>query len=224
MGSSQSTSVKIPKFLEDAAKQNIARADTLSTIGYTPYYGPDVAAMTPAQLAAMQGTNQAALAFGVPTADFNSGMPQAQDYGGMAAYSSGDLADQAFAELKARRPGQYAALMAPFIDPVTGAPPASPFGPLVAQGGPGGPGFGGGMGGGAGGMGGGSGFQFGESPNGPMGGGSGSGSYSGLRDMFDGGGAGMSGTDFSGGPLSGTLNSLGVNPVGSGGGSMGGGK
>lgn len=220
-GSSQSTSVKIPKFLEDAARQNIARADTISTIGYTPYYGPDVAAMTPAQLAAMQGTNQAALAFGVPTADFNSGMPQPQDYGGMAAYSSGDLADQAFAELKARRPGQYAALMAPFIDPVTGAPPASPFGPLIPQGGQGG-----GTGGGGGFSGGFSGGMTGSGSAGEGLGGvtSGGGSYTGLRDMVNGGGPGAAGQDFSGGPLSGMLNNIGINPVGSGGGSMGGGK
>jgi hypothetical protein len=132
-GGSQTTEVKIPQWLQDAARQNIARADVLSTIGYTPYYGPDVAAMTPQQMAAMQGTNQAASAFGMPTTDPMAGMPAAGDYGGMPAYSSGGLYDQALAQLAAQRPGQFAALMAPFIDPVTGAAPRSPFGPLIGS-------------------------------------------------------------------------------------------
>lgn len=222
-GSSQSTSVKIPAWLEDAAKANIAKANEIAKIGYTPYYGPDIAAMTAPQLASMQGTNQAAMAFGVPTADFNSGMPQAQDYGGMSAYSSGGLADQAFAELKERRPGQYDAIMAQFINPFTGAPATGGPG---AGGNPGGfPGFPGfpGLPGFP--------FQPGQMPDrmgdrdfqSPTGGGGGG--FSGLRDMFDGGGAGASGPDFQGGPLSGSLNRMGVNPVGqSGGGGMGRGK
>jgi hypothetical protein len=133
-GGSQTTEVKIPKWLENAAKQNIQRADVLSTIGYTPYYGPDVAGFTPQQMASMQGTNQAASAFGMPTSDPMAGMPSAGNYGGMAAYSSGGLYDQALADLQANRPGQFAALTAPFIDPVTGAAPQSPFGPLVGGG------------------------------------------------------------------------------------------
>jgi hypothetical protein len=36
--------------------------------------------------------------------------------------------EQSMAELEARRPGQYAAINAPFIDPVTGAQPAAPYG------------------------------------------------------------------------------------------------
>jgi hypothetical protein len=129
-GGKQTTTsaVEIPAWLEAAAQRNLAKADTLSQIGYTPYYGPDVAAMTPMQLAAMQGTNTAASAFGMPTADPMAGMPAAQNYGGMQAYSSGSLYDQALAELQRRQPGQYAALRAPFIDPVTGAQPLAPYG------------------------------------------------------------------------------------------------
>lgn len=133
-GGKQTTSVTVPEWLETAAKGNLARADELAKIGYTPYYGPDVAAMTPAQIAAMQGTNAAAQAFGLGGFDPMVGMPQAQNFGGMQAYSSGGLYDQALADLEARAPGQLAALRAPFINPVTGAAPASPFGstPLVA--------------------------------------------------------------------------------------------
>lgn len=133
-GGKQTTSVTVPEWLETAAKGNLARADELAKIGYTPYYGPDVAAMTPAQIAAMQGTNAAAQAFGLGGFDPMAGMPQAQNFSGMQAYSSGGLYDQALADLEARAPGQFAALRAPFINPVTGAAPASPFGstPLVA--------------------------------------------------------------------------------------------
>jgi hypothetical protein len=119
-GGRNTTEVTVPAWLEEAAQRNLSRADELARIGYTPYYGPDVAAMTPMQMAAMQGTNTAASAFGMPTADPMAGMPAATNYGGMPAYSSGGLYDQALAELERRMPGQFAALRAPFIDPVTG--------------------------------------------------------------------------------------------------------
>ncbi len=124
-GGSKTTSVAMPAWLEDAAKYSLGRAEQASKIGYTPYYGPDVAAMTPMQVAAMQGTNTAAGAFGLGTADPMAGMPQAQNFNGMAAYSSGPMYDQALAELQRRQPGQYNALRAPFIDPVTGAQPGA---------------------------------------------------------------------------------------------------
>lgn len=130
-GGSQTSTTEIPAWLQDAARQNIGRADVLSTIGYTPYYGPEVAAMTPNQIAAMQGTNQAASAFGLNTADPMAGMQQPQDYNGMAAYSSGGGFQDAVNQLMAQRPGQYAALTAPFIDPITGAAPSAPFGALI---------------------------------------------------------------------------------------------
>lgn len=136
-GGKNTTEVKVPAWLEEAAQRNLSKADTLSQIGYTPYYGPDVAAMTPMQVAAMQGTNTAASAFGMPTAAPMAGMPTAKDYGGMSAYSSGDMYDQALTELERRMPGQFAALRAPFIDPVTGARPGSPYGSGSAMGGAG---------------------------------------------------------------------------------------
>jgi hypothetical protein len=113
-GGSNKTSVTVPAWLEDAAKSGIARAEDVSRIGYTPYYGPDVAAMTPAQIAAMQGTNQTASAFGMPTVDVTAGMPAATDYNGMSAYSSGGMYDAALAELKARNPAQYAKITSLF--------------------------------------------------------------------------------------------------------------
>jgi hypothetical protein len=127
-GGSQSTSVSIPAWLEEAAQRNLARADQLAQIGYTPYYGPDVAALTPMQVQAMQGTNQAAGAFGMGQVDPMAGMPQAQDFGGVMGYSSAPIYQGAIDALRTNAPGQFAALHAPFIDPVTGAAPAAPFG------------------------------------------------------------------------------------------------
>jgi hypothetical protein len=129
-GGKQTTEVKIPEWLEGAARTNMARADEIAKIGYTPYYGPDVAAFTPMQQAAFQNTGQAAQAFGMAAPqDSMAGMPQAQTYaGGVQGYSSGSLYDQALAELQRRAPAQFAALQAPFINPQTGAQPAAPFG------------------------------------------------------------------------------------------------
>ncbi len=129
-GGSQSTSVAIPAWLEQAAQSNLAKAGEISKIGYTPYYGPDVAAMTPLQTAGMQNTGAAASAFGLPFASNPmAGMPTPQTYaGGLLGYSSGGMYDQARSELAARNPGQYAAVAAPFINPVTGAQPMTPYG------------------------------------------------------------------------------------------------
>lgn len=113
-GGSKSTSVTVPAWLEAAGQEALARSREVSRIPYAPYYGPDVAAMTPMQVAAMQGTNQMAEAFGSPTADVTAGMPTAQDYGGMSAYSAGPMYDAALAELERRQPGTYNAIMAQF--------------------------------------------------------------------------------------------------------------
>jgi hypothetical protein len=113
-GGSKSTSVSVPAWLEDAGRSALARSEAVSRIPYAPYYGPDVAAMTPMQVAAMRGTNQMAEAFGSPTADVTAGMPTAQDYGGMSAYSAGPMYDAALAELQRRQPGTYDAIMAQF--------------------------------------------------------------------------------------------------------------
>lgn len=122
-GGSQTTEVKIPKWLEEGGKRNMARGEEISRIGYTPYYGADVAALTPMQQAGMHNTNQAASAFGTAqSADPMAGMPQQQTFaGGVQGYSSGGLYDQAIAELHSRNPGQFEAIMAQFINPQTGA-------------------------------------------------------------------------------------------------------
>ena len=118
-GGSQTTQVEIPKYIEDASRANIAQGKEISQIGYTPYYGPDVAAFTPMQAAAMQSAANFGSAFGMmPQMDAMAGMPQAQTFeGGLRGYSSAPLYEQAVAELKARRPGQAALIEKQFINP-----------------------------------------------------------------------------------------------------------
>jgi hypothetical protein len=134
-GGSTSSTVTIPQYIEDAARANLAKADEISKIGYTPYYGPDVAAFTPMQQAGFQNTAGMADAFGLAGGGTGmEGMPTPTTYaGGIQGYSSAPIFEQSVAELEARRPGQYAAINAPFIDPVTGAQPMSPYGTGVAD-------------------------------------------------------------------------------------------
>ena len=118
-GGSQTTQVEVPQYVEDAARANLAQGQEVSKIGYTPYYGPSVAAFSPMQTAAMQNAADFASAFGMaPQMDVTAGMPQAQEYaGGIRGYSSAPLYEQAVAELAARRPAQAALIESQFIDP-----------------------------------------------------------------------------------------------------------
>jgi hypothetical protein len=131
-GGKSTTEVKIPAWLEAAGQEALGRGQAAANIGYTPYYGPDVAAMTPMQMAAGQGINASAGAFGLGTTDLSMGMPAPQTFaGGVQGYSSGGLYDQSLAELQRRAPGQYDAITGMFINPQTGAQPLS-FGRNVA--------------------------------------------------------------------------------------------
>ena len=127
-GGSQTTQVSIPPWLEQAARRNIAKAEEISQTGFVPYMGPDVAAFTPMQQASFMNTGSAAQAFGLAAPENPVvGMPQAQNFGGVSAYSSYPLYSQSLANLQAIAPAQLAALRAPFINPQTGAAPNSPY-------------------------------------------------------------------------------------------------
>lgn len=110
---------EIPGWLEDRAKSFMERADQTSRIGYTPYFGPDVAAVNPMERQAMQNTVDAAGAFGLGGGiDPMAGMPEAQTFaGGVQGYSSAPIYEQAVAELKNRAPGQFEAYAKQFVDP-----------------------------------------------------------------------------------------------------------
>jgi len=123
-GGSTTSSVEIPEYIERAAQENLNRAQAIAQMGYVPYYGPDVAAFTPMQEAAMQNVASAAGAFGLatPTGASVTGMPTATEYaGGIRGYSSAPMFEQAQAELAARRPAQKSYIDSFFIDPITGA-------------------------------------------------------------------------------------------------------
>lgn len=211
-GGSQTTEVKIPEWLEKEAQRNIDIARDVSQVGYVPYYGPDVAALSPMQNAAMAGTNAAAGAFGLQQAQ--GGMPAPQTFaGGVQGYSSGGLYNQSLEALKAQAPAQYDYMQGMFMDPVTGNAARSPFGapaaPAMAPVQPVGQPFddGGGILSGAegsvyGGNGGGA-FNTKQGPNMNGSAGYGVGGFTSFGDMFDGGGPGKSGGGFSGGPFGG---------------------
>lgn len=139
-GGSQTSKVEIPSWIQGPASRNIQRAEQLAQVGYMPYYGPSVAALTPMQLQAMQSTADAAAAFGIaPQMDVTAGMPQAQDFGGIQGYGSGQMFEQALAELAAQQPAQAAAFGRLFTGPqpdgLLGA--TGPMGGYNPQGGPG---------------------------------------------------------------------------------------
>lgn len=98
---------ELPAWLDKAAQDNLAQAKIAGQIGYMPYYGPEIAGLSPQQTQSMQNTFNAQQAFGmVPQgAEFSTGLPEAQQFaGGVSGYSSGGLFDQALAELRARQP------------------------------------------------------------------------------------------------------------------------
>jgi len=130
-GGSQTSRVEIPAYIEGPSRRNLQRAEQLAQVGYMPYYGPSVAAFTPMQAQAMQSTADAAAAFGLaPQMDVMAGMPQAQDFGGVQGYGTGQMFEQALADLAANQPGQAAAFNRLFTGPQAGGQG------LLGQGGP----------------------------------------------------------------------------------------
>jgi hypothetical protein len=133
-GGSTTSTTEIPEWLKSAAQENINKARDVSKIGYTPYYGPDVAAFSPMQQQSMQSTGNAASAFGLAPQGFDAmaGMPQAQTFaGGLQGYSSAPLYQESIDQLQANRPGQYKAMTDMFIDPFTGAAPINNYTPVA---------------------------------------------------------------------------------------------
>ena len=118
-GGSQTTKMEIPKWIEEPATRNLARAEAAQKIGYMLYSGPQIAAFNPMQQAAMQANIGAGEAFGLLSPGSLQplqGMPAPQTYaGGMQGYSSMPLYDQAVAELQSRSPNQVAAYNQLFV-------------------------------------------------------------------------------------------------------------
>ena len=120
-GGGQTTKTEITSWIQGPASRNLQRAEQLAKVGYMPYYGPSVAAFSPMQTQAMQSTADAAAAFGLaPQMDVMAGIPQAQDFGGIQGYGTGQMFAQALAELAANQPGQAAAFNRLFTGPQAG--------------------------------------------------------------------------------------------------------
>lgn len=98
-GGSTTSAQEIPDWMRQPAERNIARAEQAQQIGYQPYYGLDVAAMNPTQMAAGQATIDAAQAFGMAPQGLTAyqGMAQPEMVGGMRGYSSAPMFEQAVA-------------------------------------------------------------------------------------------------------------------------------
>lgn len=119
-GGGQTTKTEIPAYIEDAAKSNLALADKISNIGYTPYYGPDVAAFTPMQDAAFQNTQDAASAFGMNTGAGQYAPEPTEFAGGVMGYSSAPMFEQSVENLAQFRPAQSQYMDTFFMNPQTG--------------------------------------------------------------------------------------------------------
>ena len=76
-GGSTTSAQQIPEWLEGPAKANLEKARLAGEIGYMPYYGPEVAALSPMQKSAMQNTAGAmsAFGFGAPAQNMSQSMP-----------------------------------------------------------------------------------------------------------------------------------------------------
>lgn len=172
----------MPAHINQASEDAVGMANARNALGYVPYYGPEQAAFTGPQMAAMQGANQQASALGLQTAPVN--IPTAQNYGGgITGYSSAGLMDESLAALQEANPDLYTALMGlknryqasqqgGRIAPRTGQPVMRDYSGNADPS----------MSGGTAGFGG-----------GPIGGF--------IGDAFDGGGFGQSGDSFSGGGM-----------------------
>ena len=187
--------VKLPPYIEEASKGALNTAQALAALGYVPNFGPEIAAFTPMQQAAMGNTNQMAQAFGMQAqANPMAGMPQARTTNGIAAYSSAPIMNEAIKRLKQRRPGQYDQIRSIFANLQQQAPQAGQA-PGAVQQSPAAMWNGGSDGG-----------STGPAPTGGNLGFPGAiqsltGGYTSLRDMIDGGGPGVSGGAFQGGGI-----------------------
>jgi len=136
--------VQPPQFVEDAQRDAIMRAMEAADLGYVPYQGPTVAALSPMQVAAMNAASDNARAFGydAPT-DVLSGMPETTTMGGVTGYSPYPIYIEALERLKQTAPAQYEYIMGRKMNPQTGQMPVNravqqPVQPVATGGGGGG--------------------------------------------------------------------------------------
>ena len=120
----RTTTNKKPEHIVQAEKDALAMTNYLSKLGYTPRTGVQIAGITDGTLDSMRGTNQALEAFGLPTSDVMSNIPQTTtSQSGIEGYTTTAGLDELIATMQRDRPAQYQAIEDMFIDPVTGDDP-----------------------------------------------------------------------------------------------------
>ena len=110
-GSTQTTQVKLPEVLERAAKENLALADRVGKVGFTPNLGPTVAGFAPGQTAAMANTNQAAQAFGMQGGGNVDDYMMGESFNNGAAYGGAPI----YEDMLARMDPEQRALIESFV-------------------------------------------------------------------------------------------------------------
>ena len=136
---SAGSTTEIPQWVQDAGQRQYQTGTELGQIGYTPYYGADVAAFNPMQESAFRSTGTAADAFGMGPASTvpagatfgphsptwaTDGIPTAQTFAGnMRGYSGMPMYTQALQTLEEQAPYQKQQLEQQFIDQTTGLTP-----------------------------------------------------------------------------------------------------
>jgi hypothetical protein len=131
-GGSTTSEITVPDYIENAARANLAKAGDISRVGYTPYYGADVAAFNPMQQAAFQNTADTANAFGMATptnpTDIMGNMGAPTVYAdGVTGYSSAPMFQDSVDTLRYLRPAQANLIDSFFINPNAGFNPYAEF-------------------------------------------------------------------------------------------------
>ena len=131
-GGSTTSEITVPDYIEDAARRNLTKADDISRIGFTPYYGADVAAFNPMQQASFQNTADTANAFGMATptspTDIMGNMGAPTVYAdGVTGYSSAPMFQDSVDTLRYLRPAQANLIDSFFVNPNAGFNPYAEF-------------------------------------------------------------------------------------------------
>jgi hypothetical protein len=139
-GGTQTQETTIPEYINHYAQQNLHRAAQVGQLGYQPYYGPDVAALTPLQETAMENNASAANAFGLAVPTQNTLMDAPTVYAnGVRGYSSQPIYQDAVDAYTAANPEQAAQYNALFGNTVEAYRPPAPAiqyaGPATSAGG-----------------------------------------------------------------------------------------
>jgi hypothetical protein len=112
-GGTQTTKIELPEVLDRAARENLELANQVGRLGYTPYMGPTVAGLSPAQRATMANTNQAAQAFGMAQAGNPDSYMIGEAFNDGAAYGAAPIYR---AGVGALTPEQHRAILS-VVDP-----------------------------------------------------------------------------------------------------------